>query len=216
MAVYSKGPKAKKRQKRTRNKIIIGILFCIIVLAIIYLVVSDSLLDLKPYKEAKLIGSATEGQDNQQDKQNVEERKDEIVSDVTIPGKIGGYEVAGRLIISKIGVNSDILNDYSDPALEVSIGKISGPELNAPGNFCIVGHRGYQFEKLHTLKNGDTFYTINRKTKTKVTYAVSSVFTCGPNDVDCYRQNSDGKREITIVTCTPSGAQRVVCKAREI
>lgn len=150
--MYSKGPKAKKRQKSTRNKIIIGILLCIIILAIIYLVVSDSLLDLKPQEEAKFIGSATEVKNNQQDKQNVEERKDEIVSDVTIPGKIGGYEVLGRLVMKKIGVNSDILNDYSDPALEVSIGKISGPELNAPGNFCIVGHRGYQFEKLYTLK----------------------------------------------------------------
>jgi len=147
MAVNSKRQRAKKR-----NNIIIGILFCIIILAIIYLVVSDSLLDLKPQEEAKFIGSATEVKNNQQDKQNVEERKDEIVSDVTIPGKIGGYEVVGRLVMAKIGVNSDILNDYSDPALEVSIGKISGPELNAPGNFCIVGHRGYQFEKLYTLK----------------------------------------------------------------
>lgn len=152
MAVHSKGPKAKKRQKKTGNKIVIGILFCIIILAIIYLVVSDSLLDFKPREEEKLIGNATEVQNNQQVEQNVEERKDEIVSDVEIPGKIGGYEVLGRLVMKKIGVNSDILNDYSDPALEVSIGKISGPELNAPGNFCIVGHRGYQFLKLDTLK----------------------------------------------------------------
>ena len=155
MAVHSKGPRDKKKQKGTGNKIIIGILFCIIILAIIYLVVSDSSLDLKPHQEEKLIGnsSTTEVQNNQQDKQNVvEEKKDEIVSDVAIPGKIGGYEVLGKLVMTKIGVNSDILNDYSDPALEVSIGKISGPELNAPGNFCIVGHRGYQFEKLYTLK----------------------------------------------------------------
>lgn len=154
MAVHSKGPKAKKRQKKTGNKIIIGILFCIIILAIIYLVVSDSLLDFKPHEEGNLIGSSsvTEVQNNQQVEQNVEAKKDEIVSDVEIPGKIGGYEVVGRLVMKKIGVNSDILNDYSYPALEVSIGKISGPELNTPGNFCIVGHRGYQFGKLDTLK----------------------------------------------------------------
>lgn len=155
MAVYSKGPKAKKKKKGTRNNIIISILFCMIILAIIYLVVSDSSLNLNPYGGEDLIGNSkvTENQNNQQDEQNVvEEKKDEIVSDVKIPGKIGGYEVAGKLVMEKIGVNSNILNDYSDPALEVSIGKISGPELNAPGNFCIVGHRGYQFGKLDTLK----------------------------------------------------------------
>lgn len=65
-------------------------------------------------------------------------------------------------------------------------------------------------------KSGDTLYTINRQTNAKVTYEVTSVYECGPKDVDCYNQNSDGKRKITIVTCTPTGAKRVVCQAQEI
>ena len=133
MAVYSEGKRAKKRQKSKRNKIIIGILICIIILAIIYLVVSDSLLGLKDVGQLQLA--------------------EENISDVTIPEKIGGYEVDGRLVIPKINLTCDIVHSYADAALtEKSVGHIAGPELNTPGNFCIVGHRGWQFKKLYTLK----------------------------------------------------------------
>ncbi|MCI9177170.1 MAG: hypothetical protein HFJ28_00945 [Clostridia bacterium] len=57
---------------------------------------------------------------------------------------------------------------------------------------------------------------MNKKTNAKVTYAVDNVFVCGPNDVDHYRNTSDGKRTITIVTCTEGGANRVVCIAHEV
>ena len=154
MAVYSEGKRAKKRQKSKRNKIIIGILICIIILAIIYLVVSDSLLGLKDVGQLQLAEENRQTQNNEQEENNVvEEKKDEIVSDVTIPEKIGGYEVDGRLVIPKINLTCDIVHSYADAALtEKSVGHIAGPELNTPGNFCIVGHRGWQFKKLYTLK----------------------------------------------------------------
>jgi len=57
---------------------------------------------------------------------------------------------------------------------------------------------------------------INKETKTKVEYEVYKVYTCGPKDLSCLDQNNDGKREVTIITCTPGGANRVICKAREI
>ena len=154
MAVYSEGKRAKKRQKSKRNKIIIGILICIIILAIIYLVVSDSLLGLKDVGQLQLAEENRQTQNNEQEENNVvEEKKDEIVSDVTIPEKIGGYEVDGRLVIPKINLTCDIVHSYADVALtEKSVGHIAGPELNTPGNFCIVGHRGWQFKKLYTLK----------------------------------------------------------------
>ena len=56
---------------------------------------------------------------------------------------------------------------------------------------------------------------INRETKTKVNYVVYDKFTCGPKDISILDQNDDGKRKVTIYTCTPSGAKRVVCTAKE-
>lgn len=155
MAVYSDGKRAKKRQKSKRNKIIIGILICIIILAIIYLVVSDSLLGLKDIGEIQPTENNVEqAQNNEQEANNVvEEKKDEIVSDATIPEKIGGYKVDGRLVIPKLEVTCDILHGYDEAALsKKTVGHITGPELNTPGNFCIVGHRGHQFGELYTLK----------------------------------------------------------------
>ena len=57
-------------------------------------------------------------------------------------------------------------------------------------------------------------YMINKKTKTKVNYEIYKVYECSPYDLSCLGQNEDGKREVTIITCTPSGAKRVICKAR--
>ena len=159
MAVYSQGKRAKKRQEQKRNKkIIIGILICIIILAIIYLVVSNSSIGIDPGNNEQVAkpveNNEVQTSNNEQAGQNaVEEKKDEIVSDVTIPEKVGKYKVDGRLVISKIGVKCDIVHGYADDALTAkSVGHIAGPELNEPGNFCIVGHRDYQFKKLKTLK----------------------------------------------------------------
>ncbi len=160
MAVYSKGKRAKK-QSKSRNKIITGMLVCIIIFATIYLVVSNSSIGIDSNIENSDLKTSHISQNNEQKQQNVaEEKKNEIVSDVTIPEKIGEYKVLGRLVIDKIKVSSDILklkNDNSEKdmnrALEESIVRFYGPEeVNSPGNFCIAGHRGYQFEKLYTLK----------------------------------------------------------------
>ena len=37
-----------------------------------------------------------------------------------------------------------------------------------------------------------------------------------PTDVSCTSQNTDGRREITLITCTNDSKQRVIVKAREI
>ncbi len=56
---------------------------------------------------------------------------------------------------------------------------------------------------------------INRETKTKVYYTIDDHFTCWPTDVWILDPRNVGKKEVTIYTCTPSGAKRVVCQAKE-
>lgn len=212
MAIYSKGKRTKKTKLTKGKVILIVILLLIIIAAIVYLIISN--MDFNEQEE-NIIGTSNV-ENNEEVINNVIEEKpveDETVDVSNIPDKISGYEVVGKLVIDKIGVSQNILAVCTDDSLNVSIAKLYGPDLNEPGNFCISGHRGTAFMKLDTLKEGDTLYMIDKKTKRKVNYEVYKVYTCSPYDLTCLDQNDDGKREVTIITCTPNGAKRVVCKA---
>lgn len=220
MATYSKGRRAKE-EKAKKRKVVTILLILIIIIAAIYLI----FIYTSPFGTE--VQNNTENVENKQvpnteniTQNTVVENKvgdnDEIVSDVTIPAKIGKYEVEGQLVIDKIGVNLNILAKYTYAAMDVSITHYCGPKINEPGNFCIIGHDYWNMlAKLPNLKKGDKFYMISRETKKKVNYKVEKVYTIKPNDLSCLNQNNDGKREVTIITCAPGGAKRIICKARE-
>ena len=217
MAVYSKGRRAQKG-KSNKGKAITCFLILIIIAAIVYLIVSNYCFGL----DSELSDTSANVTENQIDENNVDENvieqsSEEILDDVSfIPAKMSGFDVLGQLVIDKIGLKKNILSEYSGAALDVSVTKFYGPSINEPGNFCACGHNNrYMLKKLSTLKAGDTFYIINRATKSKVTYQVYKMYTCGPKDLSCLEQNNDGKKEVTLITCTPGAARRVICKARE-
>ena len=49
-----------------------------------------------------------------------------------------------------------------------------------------------------------------------VKYAVYDKYTVDPNDVSCTSQLTNGKKIITLITCTNDSQQRVVIKAEAI
>ena len=64
------------------------------------------------------------------------------------------------------------------------------------------------------MEIGDTAtLTANNKT---VTYEVYNKYVVSPDDVSCTSQLTKGKRELTLITCTNYGTQRLVLKCREI
>lgn len=211
MATYSKGKRAKKIK---RSKIVTAILLLIIIISAIYLiVVSNWSIDDTPEENGIVENdtNTTENEDN-----NVNEEENNSISDIEIPEKVGKYEVTGQLVIDKIGVNKSIIKNYSMAAANVSVVKYRGPSINEPGNFVICGHNWENMlGSLHKLKKEDTFYMVDIETKTRVNYKVDRVYVCDPYDLSCLEQNTDGKREVTIITCIPGGAKRVICKARE-
>lgn len=208
MATNLQGKKKRKTKMKKGKAIILTVLVCILIGALVYLV-NDSI-NFGLSNETDSIAVVNQIK-NQEDNNEI---KDKTIDVSSIPNKMGNYEVVGQLVIDKIGVKRNILAICDNPALDLSIAKLYGPEVNEPGNFCVCGHRETMLKKLDTLKKGDTLYMINKKTKTKVNYEIYKVYECSPYDLSCLDQNEDGKREVTIITCTPSGAKRVVCKAR--
>lgn len=208
MATNLQGRKTRKTKMKKGKVVILTVLVCILIGALVYLM-NDSL-NFGVSNEIDCIAVVNQVANNE----IIRPQKVKTTDVSSLPSKMGNYEVVGQLVIDKIGVKRNILAICDDPALDLSIAKLYGPEVNEPGNFCVCGHRETMFKTLDTLKKGDTLYMINKKTKTKVNYEVYKVYECSPYDLSCLEQNEDGKREVTIITCTPSGAKRVVCKAR--
>ena len=199
---------AKDKKHHGKKIKIISIILALIVLAIIGLLLRNKLLAETNQTLGK-INPIEEGNQN-------EVKEPEIVNVDDIPEKMGNYKVLGKLVIEKIGVDNNILEVCDDDSLKLSVTKFYGPGVNEAGNFVICGHNwGGILKRLSELQDGDTFYMINRETKTKIYYQIVDHFTCGPNDISILDQNEDGKKKVTIYTCTPSGAKRVVYTAKE-
>lgn len=138
---------------------------------------------------------------------------------------INGFKctTVATINIPKIGVNYPILKgetgseQETEALLKSSPTEFWGNGANKVGNFCIVGHNYRNkkfFSKVPILENGDIVeITTGNET---VQYSVYNKYVVDPADVSCTSQKTNGKREITLITCTDDSKQRVIVKAREV
>ena len=133
-----------------------------------------------------------------------------------MPEKIGNDKVIGKLEIPKIKIEKYILEKTNEKSLKKSVTKICGPNINQTGNFCIAGHN-YQntFGKLTKLENGDIIKLTDTYNRT-VSYRVYDIQKVIPTNTNCLLQETNGEREVTLVTCTLGATKRVIVKAVEI
>ena len=128
------------------------------------------------------------------------------------------YHTVAIVNIPSIGVNYPVLNTTTDELLKISPCYFWGPKPNQIGNYCIVGHNYRNskfFSKVPTLENGAIIEVTDLSGKT-LKYAVYDKYLVDPSDVSCTSQRNNGKREITLITCTNDSAQRVIVKAKEV
>lgn len=138
----------------------------------------------------------------------------EIV-DVDMPDKIENYNVIGQIVIDEIDMKNYILDRTTDYSLNLAVTKFYGPDLNQRGNFCITGHnaRGL-FNNLKKLDIGDTFYIIDKENSEKVTYRIYNKETISPTDLDCLNQDTNNKREVTLITCNTRRLDKTCFKSK--
>ena len=128
------------------------------------------------------------------------------------------YTTLGIINIPKLNVNYPILSKSTMELLKISVCKLWGPDPNQIGNLCIVAHnyRNTQFfSKIHTLQNGDIVEVTDIYGKT-LKYEVYDKYEIEPTDTSCTSQLTNGKKEITLITCTNDSKRRTVVKATEI
>lgn len=128
-----------------------------------------------------------------------------------------GFKVAGKLEMPTINIRYPILDTITNAkAIEYSVGILYGPGVNVPGNTVIIGHNynnGLFFGKNKNLKVGDKIYITDMQGN-KMEYTIFNKYYTPENDTSYITRQTDGKIEVTLVTCDRTGANRLVVCAR--
>lgn len=135
-----------------------------------------------------------------------------------MPSNIKGIKIIGELIIPSINLDTYILEETNNKTLNLSVTKLAGPNINNIGNFCITGHnylKENMFGKLKKVNKNDKIILIDTFGKEQE-YTVYDKYEISPNDVSALNQNTNNKKEVTLITCTIGAIKRLVVKAVEI
>ena len=130
--------------------------------------------------------------------------------------KYNGYTVVGTIEIPSTKIKYPILQDLSKSSIENGIAVMytttPNNELNKPGNVVLAGHNyrdGTFFSNNKKLEEGDKIY-ITDNDGNKVTYIVYNTYVTTPEDFDYATRPTEGRREISLTTCTDDVKSRLI------
>lgn len=131
------------------------------------------------------------------------------------------YTVVGVLNIPSLNIEYPILSETSTKLLKVSLTKYWGANPNEVGNMVVVGHNYKNnkfFSNLSKIQHGEIVKIRDLSNKT-LNYKVYDTYVIDPYDNSCTSQLTDGKKEITLITChyengSNNATKRFVVKAR--
>lgn len=129
-----------------------------------------------------------------------------------------GYNVEGKIEIPAIKLEYPILEKATPSSIEAAVAILySANGLNQPGNTVISGHNyrnGSFFGNNDKLKLGDKVY-ITDNSGTKLKYNIYNIYETSPDDGDFIMRETNGKREISLQTCTDNSKGRLIIWAVE-
>lgn len=174
----------------------------------------ENALIVKLTKDATLNSEEYE-KESQQNSKNLS-YSENVTSKYTAPdGK--EYEYIGRIVIPKIGVDYPILSETTVELLKVSVCKFHGGNPNEVGNLCIAGHNYRNnrfFSKVDTLSVGDII-EITDLSKRTIQYEIYDIHTVDENNRSDTTQYTNGRKEVTLITCTDDIKQRIIVRSAE-
>lgn len=210
-----------------KKRIIVNCFFIGAVLVIILWLVVQSIRDSKLERNnmqrfSKYDSQSLDTTYNQNNKEKQENLNNEIIKKEypkeEIITKYREYDVAAKLEIPEINLETYILEKCTEDSLNKSVAKFWGADPNKIGNLCIAGHNAPRntnmFYNLKKLKIGNTL-TISDNTIGKIEYEIYNIYNVLPEDVSPLSQETNGKREVTLITCTNDSKQRTIIKAKE-
>lgn len=135
----------------------------------------------------------------------------------TSKGSYRGYSMIGTIQIPKTKVKAPIVDKVTPSSIAAAVGTLYGPGLNQVGNTVLAAHNyrnGTFFSNNKKLVVGDKIY-ITDSTGQKIEYTITKTYTTGDMDFSYATRDTQGKREISLSTCTTDPTKRLVIWARE-
>lgn len=233
-------PELKRKKKVYKTLFILSILL-IISLILIYSYfeydrnrqanISSDILSFLNKKNDKTTVGASENalvvkitQEVAEQMENMDKQEDSTLNMATATSKyvaVNGkeYESVGIVKIPKLNISYPILAQTTDvDVMKVSPYKFWGANPNEVGNLCIIGHnyrrKGVFFSDVPSLTVGD-IVEIQDLSQRTIQYEVYDLHTVDPNDRSDTTQYTNGKKEVTLITCTDDAKQRVIVKCTE-
>lgn len=123
-----------------------------------------------------------------------------------------GYEVVGRLEIPKTKVDYPILGKLTKKSLEIALAVAYGPGPNKEGNTIIYGHNYRNnsfFSNNKKLAKNDKVY-VTDVYGDRVEYTIYNIYQTVQSDAEYMKRETDGRREISLQTCTDNSAGRII------
>lgn len=132
-----------------------------------------------------------------------------------------GYSMIGTIEIPKTDIEYPIIadEDASINSLNVAIVKLypSSDMLNEVGNTVLAGHNyknGTFFSNNKRLEKGDEIYITDLAGRT-ITYEIYNIYTTTTSDSEYMNRDTNGRREISLSTCTDDTTARLIIWAAE-
>lgn len=211
--------------EKKNKRIVISIVLVIIILGIMIWTVIEECIEKQIPKETKAINYETQKtqtgeinkENNSDQEQSLVNEEEKIYPKEEIETSYKGYTVSAKLEIPAINLETYVLQKYSLQALNVTVTKFWGANANQIGNYCIAGHNFQNrnmFFDLKKLKIGDKLSIVDNEVG-RVEYKIYDIYQVMPEDVSCLSQETDGKKEVTLITCTNDSKRRIIIKSRE-
>ena len=128
------------------------------------------------------------------------------------------YETIGVVRIPKINIIYPILSKTTDALLKVAPCKFHGASPNEVGNLCIIAHnyrrKGVFFSDVDKLVVGD-IVEIQDLSQRVIQYEIYDIHTVMPDNVEDTTQKTNGRKEVTLITCTDDSQQRIIVRCKE-
>lgn len=211
----------------TKNKKKIGTLIIILISIFFVIFIISNILNKiiknsneKDFETIKTVSNSENkitidsSEDLQSDEQKMKNRSYQL-QEPEIMSYYKGYPVIAKLEIPKIHLETEVLKDYSDEALNVSVTKFYKGNPNQIGNFCIAGHNYITSNMFHYLKDLEITNKLYLTDAIfgKMEYEIYDKEIVNPKDISCLSQETDGKVELTLITCTTDSKNRIIIKA---
>lgn len=215
-----------RRKEKRNQRAIINTILVVMILGIMTWIGIEEYKEKNTGKETQIPNYKTQNvgtneaieKTTKTEKENQKKEEEKVYPKEEIEAEYKGYQVAAKLVIPTIELDTYVLQKYSIAALNVSVTKFWGASANRQGNFCIAGHNfknRNMFYHLKELKTGDRLFIIDHEIG-KIEYEIYDIYQVVPEDVSCLSQQTNGKREVTLITCTNDSEKRIIVKAREV